>query len=242
VKIYRRCQSTRLHHDTRALVTLVGLVCSSAAFCGEIHEVAGRGDFERAKVLLKNNPDLVSNRDKNGETPLSLAAGAGHADLVKLLLASKADVNVKDNNGATPLYAAAGFGHKSTVQLLLANRADVNARDKYGMTPLFVATFNSHADVVKLLLASKADVDAAANSGMTPLDVAAVEDVAEVLLTNKADVDARASSGHTPLHFAALNGHTDVVRLLLGANSDVNAKTSPARRLCIWQSERITRT
>jgi ankyrin repeat protein len=209
--------------DWKPKVTRVGLTCSSPAFCGEIHDVAGSGNFERVKVLLKGSPDLVSSKDKNGMTPLSFAAGAGHADVVKRLLASKADVNARDNNGMTPLYAAAGFGHKDTVELLLANQADVNARDKNGITPLFVATFNSHAAVVKLLLASNADVNAAANNATTPLHVAAVKDVAALLLANKANVNARAN-GVTPLHFAALNGYTDVVRLLLTTNAEVNAK------------------
>jgi Ankyrin repeats (3 copies)/Sel1 repeat/Ankyrin repeat len=171
--------------DWKPKVKLVALACSSPAFCGEILDVARRGDFERVRVLLKGNPDLVSTKDKNGMTPLLLAAGAGHADVVKLLLASKADVNARGNNGLTPLFAAAALGHKDTVQLLLANQADVNAREDKGMTPLFVATFTGHADVVKLLLASKADVNAADNNGTTPLHVAAVKDVAEMLLTRQ---------------------------------------------------------
>jgi ankyrin repeat protein len=121
VNIHWPCQSPILRRDALTLVTLVGLACSSPVFCGEIHDAAGRGDFERVKVLLKGNPDLVSAKDKNGMTPLFFAAGAGHTDLVKLLLVSKADVNVRDNNGVAPLYAAAGFGHKDTVLLLLAN-------------------------------------------------------------------------------------------------------------------------
>jgi hypothetical protein len=113
-------EAQRRSRDWQPKVTPVGLACSSPASCGEIHDVAGRGDFERVKALLKVNPDLVSAKDKNGMTPLLLAAGAGHLDVVKLLLASKADVSARDNNGVTPLYAAAGFGHKDTVQLLLA--------------------------------------------------------------------------------------------------------------------------
>jgi ankyrin repeat protein len=223
LSIHWHCQAPILRRNALALIILVGLDGSHPAFCGEIHDAAGRGDLERVRVLLKGNPDLVSTKDKNGEAPLSVAAGAGRTDVVKLLLASKADANLQDNNGVTALYTAAGFGHKDTVQLLLVNQADTNVRDKNGMSALFVATFNGHPDVVRLLLASRADVNAKNNNGMTPLHVAAVKDVAEVLLTSNADVDARANSGHTPLHFAAVNGHIDVVRLLLARKAEVNA-------------------
>jgi ankyrin repeat protein len=57
-------------------------------------------------------------KDNKGSTPLHLAAGRGHRDVVELLLANNADVNAKANNGATPLDFAGGGGHKDVVELL----------------------------------------------------------------------------------------------------------------------------
>ncbi len=47
------------------------------AFSTEFRDAATSGDLEKARVLLKENPDLVSIRDEKGETPLLSAANSG---------------------------------------------------------------------------------------------------------------------------------------------------------------------
>ena len=70
-------------------VTLVALVWSSLAFCGEIHDAARNGDLAKVKALLKENPDLVSSKDDDGTTPLHQAAIGGHRDVAEFLLDGK---------------------------------------------------------------------------------------------------------------------------------------------------------
>jgi ankyrin repeat protein len=55
-----------------------------------------------------------------GGTPLHDAAMSGHADIVKLLIGSVADINVKDNNGFTPLRVADLSYRTETAKLLKA--------------------------------------------------------------------------------------------------------------------------
>jgi hypothetical protein len=62
-------EAQRRSRDWKSKATLAALPCSSPAFCGEIHELAGRGDVESVNALLKGNPDLVSTKDKNGPCP-----------------------------------------------------------------------------------------------------------------------------------------------------------------------------
>ena len=61
----------------RAAVVLVGLVWSSLALCGEIHDAAQSGDLEKVKALLKANPDLVFSKDTNGWPPLARGGEGG---------------------------------------------------------------------------------------------------------------------------------------------------------------------
>jgi len=63
----------------RAALILFVLAWSNLAFCGEIHDAAKVGDLEKVKALLKDNPELVSNRDTNflNYTPLHYANTLG---------------------------------------------------------------------------------------------------------------------------------------------------------------------
>ncbi len=58
-------------------------------------------------MLIDHGAD-VNARDSDGQTALHGAAFRGWNDVIKLLVKSKATVNVADNNGKTPLDAAMG--------------------------------------------------------------------------------------------------------------------------------------
>lgn len=116
-----------------------------------IHDASRQGDVETVKALLKRYPDLVSAKDKGGQTPLHYAAWMDHAGIVELLLANKAEVNATDGKGRTPLHWAAHEGYKDVAQLLLANKADVDATGEDGWTPLHNASHKGHMEVADLL-------------------------------------------------------------------------------------------
>ena len=67
----------------------------------------------------------MTERSNDGWTPLHLAAGNGHLEVVKLLLEKSADVTVANNGGWTPLNSAASNGHNEMVKLLLEKGAGV---------------------------------------------------------------------------------------------------------------------
>lgn len=82
-----------------------------------------------------------SNLRRGCEPSLILAAAQGTAPLLKRLLTTGLDVNVRDSRGRTPLHYAARWGEEvpANVRLLLAAGADIHARDRDGMTPLMLA-------------------------------------------------------------------------------------------------------
>jgi ankyrin repeat protein len=119
---------------------------------GEIHDAAAGGDLEKVKALLKDNPELVFTKDKDGSTPLHMAAALGHKAVTELLLANKAEVNAKNYQGIAPLHLAAVNNLKEVAELLLANKAEVNAKDNIGWTPLHLVVAQGHnKDVAELL-------------------------------------------------------------------------------------------
>ena len=62
------------------------------------------------KVLVDAGVN-VSTADKDGRTPLSLAAERGYLDVVKVLVGAGANVSTADKDGRTPLSLAAKRGH-----------------------------------------------------------------------------------------------------------------------------------
>ena len=153
----------------------------------EFNGAVMQGDLVKVTTLLKENPNLVLNRDKYGSTPLHWAEESGHKDLVKLLLANGAEVNtgskplqnkskLKFLRDITPLHLAAGSGQKEVVKLLLANGAFVNTKDGKGRTALLMAARRGQKDVAELLLANGAEVNTKDNQGGTPLHWAVKKD------------------------------------------------------------------
>ena len=83
----------------------------------------------------------MNKEDKDGRTPLYIAARKGQTEVVAALLATPGiDVNKEDKDGRTPLFIAAQQGHTEVVAALLATPGiDVNKEDKDGRTPLYIA-------------------------------------------------------------------------------------------------------
>jgi ankyrin repeat protein len=78
------------------------------------------------------------------------ASGVGNRQVVKILLAAKADVNAKANEGLTALLIAAEKGHQQVVKELLAAWADMNAKMSNGSTALLMASQSGHLLVVQM--------------------------------------------------------------------------------------------
>jgi ankyrin repeat protein len=140
MKIYASLSRfSRFSIQRLATITLVALTWSIPAFCGEIHDAARKGDLQKAKMLLKDNPEFISSRNDDGWTPLYEAVLEDYKDIVEWLLINKADVNIRDNDGFTPLHWVAMTCRKDMAIMLLADKADGKATDNTGRTPLHKA-------------------------------------------------------------------------------------------------------
>jgi len=85
----------------------------------------------------------------DGATALWCAAGAGHLDVVRLLVANGANVNHTTATNSTPLRAACFDGRLDIVRYLVENRADIRIANKYDNTCLMIAAYKGHAQVVR---------------------------------------------------------------------------------------------
>ena len=145
-----------------------------------LEEAAAIGDVNLVRTIIKNRTHV----DSVGsflKTALHRAATSGQQDVVELLLANGASVNVKDLwPRGTPLHYAAEKGHEEIVELLIAKGADVNAQDKERFTPLHRAASWGHKGTAELLIVRDADVNVKDDDGKTPLDIASEQGHTEI--------------------------------------------------------------
>jgi ankyrin repeat protein len=72
--------------------------------------------------------------NRPGWTALHYAAAGGHADIARLLIASKANLDSPSPSGITPLMIAAREGMEATVAVLLEAGADTTLRNNEALT------------------------------------------------------------------------------------------------------------
>jgi ankyrin repeat protein len=112
--------------------------------------------------------------------------------IIQLLIDNGANVNVKDNEGNIPLNLAYIKGYKEGVECLLDGGANVN-------TLLHLASYDGNLEMIELLFKPK-------------------------LFKSKynIDVNIKNNTGLTSLYVASLQGHQEVVALLLANRADLS--------------------
>lgn len=136
------------------------------------HDVIGRGDIDRLRTMLQENPALVSDTNELGKQPLQYAVSFGHVDAMEALVAAGADVNAEDKTGMTALHAAAVTGRREEARWLLDHGADLHIRDKFGNMPSHTAAIHNQGGVIEVLFKHGDPLTEKNNAGMTPLDLA----------------------------------------------------------------------
>lgn len=182
-----------------------------------LHIAVACDDISCAALLLEHT-DRNLPGDREGDTPLHLAARAQRADMVNLFVAMGMDVDVLNNLGETPLHLACESAKDDAcVSALLPRVSDVNARNKMQQTPLHYAAGGESGRVVKLLIAQGAHVNAADRRGETPLHAAAemgqTENLSLLLQAGSLSV-VKNINGHTPLSLALNWEHASCVDIL----------------------------
>jgi len=185
------------------MVRLCLLVCSLSFFGGcfgkkPIHHAAYEGDLKKVKEIIDRDPNQINVQDVQGFTPLHLASGKGHIEIVEFLLNHGADTESETCTGHTPLMFAAWYardGKYETIKTLLEHGAKVDhKKDGNGSTALHYAAMYSGKEVINLLISYGADVNAKREYQITPLHQAAMLtniEATKALVEHGADIFAK---------------------------------------------------
>jgi ankyrin repeat protein len=142
----------KLNLDTRDYLGQSALHLAMGNPFSNIH----RKHAEVVELLLKYGADPTI-RDKQGATPLHVAAGlVGQAPAAKAIVEKGKGVQIdaQDERGNTPLHRAAAFANVALLDYLLKQKADPAIMNKDGLTPLEVAKKSNlarSAEVIRLL-------------------------------------------------------------------------------------------
>lgn len=169
---------------------------------------AQKGDVEGVRRLLHSGGDINRLTETDKQTALMIAIRHGWEPIVRLLIQSGADLNVVDVNNDTALHYSADFTQPRMMKLLLDAGAKTDLQDRWHQTPLIMCADARSWDGFRLLLQRNASVKLA-----TP-------------------------HGGSPLHYACSWGDLPMMKALLQAGADVNARCAGTGRTPLMDAAR----
>ena len=108
-------------------------------------------------LLLQQGAKMIQNAD--GAEPLHVACREGHAEMTKLLIDHKANIESKDPfNGWSPVFFAASEGHCECIKILLGAGCKIDIKDDIGWLPWTYALYRGHIKAASLLSVKDAEM------------------------------------------------------------------------------------
>ena len=153
------------------IVTLLLPLESVSAQGNDLFDIFRNGSVDMVQEVVKDDPDFINRKNKDGYSPLILACYSGNVEVVRYLVEHTKDLNDGSKYG-TPLMASSVKGYEKIVALLIEKGADVNATDPNGTTALHYAIIFNFDNVAMLLVKANANPNLKDNRGKTAIEYA----------------------------------------------------------------------
>ncbi len=131
---------------------------------------------EALATLLSLDASFCNSADKEGNTPLHLAAFKGNALIIKILIEAGAFKEAKNKEGHTPLHVAVVQKKLEAAKELLLHGADQEEKDAIGNTSLLLAVVKEDSEMVRLFIENGASVRNPNRYEYTPYQTAVYRD------------------------------------------------------------------
>lgn len=207
-----------------AVILTISHNVSLAGVNEDLMKACAKNDANFAKLAIENGAD-VNFKDKNGFTPLMLAANFGNTEMVKLLAQKNADLKAESNNGDTALSLAEAKGHAEIVTFLKKRI------EKDRPKPEAVEASKEPAPAASEKPAAKQEakkeevapeVAQKMNEDMMRAILRCDLDAARDLINRGADINYQNKSKNTPLLLAVNQNWSEMARFLIERKADVN--------------------
>ncbi|KAL0406313.1 UNVERIFIED_CONTAM: hypothetical protein Slati_3945200 [Sesamum latifolium] len=193
-----------------------------------LHIATSFAHYEIVKLICKDLPFFVAEKNAKGDTALHIAARAGDSLLVLLLINSdfkEGGLAEKNDEGNTPLHEALKYGHEEVARILINKNLEMPySLNKEGKSLLYLAAEAGFVTIVRLLMDNPVGNNSMGGKHKNKSPVyAAIRgcniDVIKLLWErDPSSFELRNGKGKNPLHAAVCMGYTEAVKFLLDKN------------------------
>jgi ankyrin repeat protein len=190
--------------------------------------------------IIEGDRLILNIRNSDSYAPLHIAAIAGNAEIVDLLLDAGCDSNPQASMAKRqwrPIHYAAKYGHLEVVKMLIAAGVDKEVKTFFHLTPMVVAAEFGQLEILQYFIKIEADLNAKTsdeNSNMNALHYATIQGSApcvEALLKAGIKKNEYTSAGLDALDFAARGDNIEILKTLIAWGvGDVNQALLAAKK------------
>uniref|UniRef100_A0A3B4WXU2 Transient receptor potential cation channel, subfamily A, member 1b n=1 Tax=Seriola lalandi dorsalis TaxID=1841481 RepID=A0A3B4WXU2_SERLL len=192
-----------------------------------VFELTERGDLALLENLVRNSPEVLSEKDEYGASPLHHAAAGGHVTLIQFIttVIDSQELNSCDEQGNVPLHWAVKKNKAESCRNLMDLGADPNILNAALLSPLHLAVNCGHNSLVELLVSySATDCNLEGDLGNTPVILACSINNCEalsILIKHGARLCQQNKLGHFAIHAAAFAGAKKAMEVILKAGEEL---------------------
>ena len=184
--------------------------------------------FPILKFLIKNKSCRIDLQLEKGNTLLYEAVSRKSEKIVKFLIKSGANVNIKNELLNTPLHRAVQIKSLPIIRMLIDAGADIHAIENRGNNMLHLAAKTGEVDLIKYFVETHGiDINSRNAKLCTPL-LTAVEKPffnSVVYLVNKgANIELKNDKGCSALHQCCYHKNPKILEYLISKGANVNSR------------------
>jgi hypothetical protein len=144
---------TNLKFTVFTVITYFVFFAPLLSYAGVLHEAIGRGNIVEVLAAVKQSESAknLNETDAQGNTALMLAAHAGKAEIVSLLIKNKAQLDIQNKKGQTALVLAIDHQQLEAAELLIQAGANVLLADTNELSPLKLAIAINNSVLIQSL-------------------------------------------------------------------------------------------